>query len=63
MLALQAADTVKQQASQLASSKVQLQETVAAQAMAAQVSVCLASCLCMFAYLLHWVLEAISAAH
>lgn len=38
MLALQAADTVKQQASQLASSKAQLQETAAAQAVAAQVS-------------------------
>lgn len=47
MLALQAADTVKQQASQLASSKAQLQETAAAQAVAAEVGQCLASCLCM----------------
>lgn len=49
MLALQAADTVKQQASLLASSKAQQQETAAAQAMVAQVSPCLASCLCMTA--------------
>ena len=55
LVALQAADTVKQQASQLAGSKARLQEAAAAQTMATEVSQPLASCLCvstMFAYLL-----------
>lgn len=47
VVALQAADTVKQQASQLASSKAQLQEALAAQTTATEVSRRLASCSCM----------------
>lgn len=47
MTVLQAADTVKQQASQLTSSKVQLREAAAAQQQAAEVSHSPTPCLCM----------------
>lgn len=42
---LQAADTVKQQASQLASSKAQLQEATAAQKVATEVRLLVCACL------------------